>query len=256
MIINIGLYSFRFRWIAVVVTLLVFIILARLGYWQISRAEYKEERLAQIEQYQELNVLDLANVLTLSEQHDPTGITVKVDGIFANPASWLLDNKVVKGKTGYDVLLALQVTGEQTSEQKVEQKAVLVNMGWVGANYAYRDQLPQFTIPSGEIAITGFVKAKDLTAFALSNESINEQPWPQRIQQIELEKFEQQSGLTFHPFVVYAQQPNDYGFTHHYQPVVMPPQKHRAYAMQWFLLALAVLVIFIFASRVSTSETN
>lgn len=222
--------------------------LARLGYWQLSRAEYKEQRLAQIEQYQQLNVLDLSSVLTLSKQHDPTGITVKIDGTFANPASWLLDNKVVKGKTGYDVLLALKVFGQQ--------KAVLVNMGWVGANYAYRDQLPQFTIPNGEVAITGFVKAKDLTAFALSNQSINEQPWPQRTQQIELEKFEQQSGLLFHPFVVYAQQENDFGFTHHYQPVVMPPQKHRAYALQWFLLALAVIVIFIFASRVSTSENN
>ena len=248
MIINIGLYSFRFRWIAVVVTLLVFIILARLGFWQLSRAEYKEERLAQIEQYQQLNVLDLASVLTLSEQHDPTGITIEVEGAFATPTSWLLDNKVVKGRTGYDVLLALQVAGSQ--------KAVLVNMGWVGANYAYRDQLPQFTIPDGTVAITGFVKAKDLTAFALSNESVNDQLWPQRTQQIELEKFEQQSGLEIHPFVVYAQQQNDFGFTHHYQPVVMPPQKHRAYAMQWFLLALAVLVIFIFASRVSTSERN
>lgn len=248
MTINIGLYSFRFRWIAVIVTLVVFIILARLGFWQLSRAEFKEQRLEQIAKYQKLDVVDLPNLLKLSNSHDPTGVTVNMVGTFAQPTSWLLDNKVVKGKTGYDVLLALKVFGQS--------KAVLVNMGWIGADYAYRDKLPQFTIPAGEVSITGYVKATDLEAFALSDKSINNQQWPQRTQQIQLDKFAEQSGLKLHPFVVYAQQDNDFGFIHHYQPVVMPPEKHRAYAMQWFLLALAVLVIFIFASRVSTSERD
>ena len=33
-----------------------------------------------------------------------------------------------------------------------------------------------------------------------------------------------------------------------YEPVVMPPEKHVAYAVQWFLLALASLVVYGFAS--------
>jgi len=246
MTLSVGLYRFKFNWIAVLITLVAFILLARLGSWQLSRAVEKEQRLEQIEQYKKLNEISLTDVLQISESYDPTGVTVKLNGSFASPQSWLLDNKIVKGKTGYDVLLALQVLGQK--------HAVLVNMGWIRADYAQRDVLPSFDIPAGEVAVTGFVKAKDLASFALSNESINNQAWPQRTQQIHLDILEQQSGLTFHPFVVYAQQDDDFGFTHHYQPVVMPPQKHRAYALQWFLLSIAVVVIFILASRESNAE--
>jgi surfeit locus 1 family protein len=30
--------------------------------------------------------------------------------------------------------------------------------------------------------------------------------------------------------------------------VILPPERHKAYAMQWFLLAIAVLVITLVAS--------
>lgn len=246
MTVNIGLYRFKFRWIPVVITLIAFILLTRLGSWQLSRAVEKEQRLEQIAQYQALDVVSLADVLQISQTYDPTGVTVALNGSFANPQSWLLDNKVVKGQTGYDVLLALKTPNQQ--------HAVLVNMGWIKADYAKRDVLPSFTIPTDQVSITGFVKAKDLASFALSNESVNHQAWPQRIQQIDLDRLEQQSSLSFHPFVVYAQQAENFGFVHHYQPVVMPPEKHRAYALQWFLLSIAVLVIFVFASRETQLE--
>ena len=38
-------------------------------------------------------------------------------------------------------------------------------------------------------------------------------------------------------------------FIRNWQPVVMPPEKHMAYAVQWFLLGVAALVIFIIAQR-------
>jgi surfeit locus 1 family protein len=38
-------------------------------------------------------------------------------------------------------------------------------------------------------------------------------------------------------------------FVRDWQPVVMAPEKHLAYAAQWFLLAFAALVIFVIAQR-------
>lgn len=248
MVIKLGLYSFRFRWTAIFITLIVFIILINLASWQSSRADFKQQRLEQISEYQQFGVMDITQLLQLNDRQDPTGVKVELTGTFSQPHSWLLDNKVVKGKTGYDVLLALRLFGHN--------KAILINMGWIAADYAYRDQLPAFEIPTGEITVIGIVKAGDLDAFTLSNQSINKQLWPQRIQQIELDKFEKDSGMNLYPFVIYAEQRNDWQFVHHYQPVVMPPEKHRAYALQWYLLALAVILIFIFASRVNTSEAN
>ncbi len=254
MIIELGLYRFQFRWIPVVVTLVVFAILARLGWWQLQRGDEKIARLEQIARYQQFDQVSFADLLQISQQYEPTGIDVKVTGQFSTPHSWLLDNKVVNTQPGYDVLLALkpsgQSSGQSSGENSGEDKALLVNMGWLKGDYANRNNLPQFTIPADSVTLTGFVKAKDLASFALSDQSVNQQQWPLRTQQINLETLEQQSGLSFYPFIVIAQNSAEFGFTHHYQPVVMPPEKHQAYALQWFLLALAVLIVFIFASRV------
>lgn len=227
------------------VTLLVFTILARLGFWQLERGQQKQQRLEQIAHYQKLDLVTFTDLLKIRQQYEPTGINVTLSGQFVHPYSWLLDNKVVNGQAGYDVLLALTPDGPEA-----DKHALLVNMGWIKGDYANRSTLPKFTIPQQKVSLSGFVKAKDLVAFSLSSQSDNQQLWPLRTQQIDIKMIEQQSGLSFYPFIVIAQQSADFGFTHHYQPVVMPPEKHQAYSLQWFLLAIAVLIVFVFASRV------
>jgi len=41
-----------------------------------------------------------------------------------------------------------------------------------------------------------------------------------------------------------------------YKPVVMLPEKHRAYAIQWFLLAFACIGVFFFASYQRSNMTE
>ena len=248
---ELGLYRFQFRWIPVIVTLLAFCILARLGYWQLQRSDEKIARLAQIERYAQLDQLSLTGLLEIRQQYEPTGINVKVSGRFNKPYSWLLDNKVVNGQPGYDVLLAFEPDDNSASKQ-----SLLVNMGWLKGDYANRKVLPEFTIPQGKVSFSAFVKAKDLASFALSDQSSNLQQWPLRTQQINLKTLEQQSGLSFYPFVLIADKNADFGFTHHYEPVVMAPEKHQAYAVTWFLLAISVLTIFILASRIPIPKTK
>ena len=239
--VNIGLYRFEFRTIPVIVTLLAFAILARLGFWQLARGEQKVARLAQIAEYQQLGKLSFADLESLRSKVDPTGVSVSLTGQFARPQSWLLDNKTVNGQPGYDVALAFKPQGTD--------KHVLVNMGWLKGNYANRAELPEFDIPEGRITLDGYVKAKDLASFALSEQSDSSQPWPKRVPQVNLETFTEHSGLALHDFLLIADNSEQYGFVHHYQPVVMAPEKHRGYALQWFSLALAVLIVFIFASK-------
>jgi surfeit locus 1 family protein len=248
MIIEVGLYRFQLRTIPVLVTLVAFAILARLGFWQLERGWHKEERLQQIAHFKQFDQMTFVSLLKVVEQTDPTGVDVTVSGQFANPYSWLLDNKVVNGQAGYDALLAFK--------PKDGDKWLLVNMGWLKGDYANRNVLPEFAIPNGEVTLTAYVKAKDLAAFALSNESTNHQQWPLRTQQVNIDTIEKQSGLSFYPFMLIASDTKQYGFTHHYQPVVMPPEKHQAYALQWFLLALAVVIVFIFASRIKPQEEH
>jgi cytochrome oxidase assembly protein ShyY1 len=50
------------------------------------------------------------------------------------------------------------------------------------------------------------------------------------------------------PFVVYLDKTESVGYEKNWQPIVMPPEKHRAYAFQWFSLALAWILLMIWAS--------
>jgi len=64
--------------------------------------------------------------------------------------------------------------------------------------------------------------------------------YPQRIQAVIPQQLAETSGLKLLDAVFYQQQSN---FISHYQPVILPPEKHRAYALQWALLAVAVVFV-------------
>jgi surfeit locus 1 family protein len=68
-----------------------------------------------------------------------------------------------------------------------------------------------------------------------------------RIQQVIYQELASHSGLDLFPALLYQQQKSD--FIPHYQPVVLPPEKHRGYALQWFLLAIAVIGVALAASH-------
>ena len=58
------------------------------------------------------------------------------------------------------------------------------------------------------------------------------------------------------PFVVYLDENEALGFVKNWTPIVMPPEKHRAYAFQWFSLAVAWLSLMIWASYRSGRDSD
>ena len=73
--------------------------------------------------------------------------------------------------------------------------------------------------------------------------------WPKVLQQTDLEVIQQHYNQEVLPFVVLLNAQQNSTFVRDWQPVVMAPEKHLAYAVQWFLLAFAALVIFVIAQR-------
>ncbi len=246
-------YIFNIRLIPLTVTLVAFAILFRLGYWQTTRAEEKVERKAHIEQLQKQGVIELFQLASFIEKYDPTGLLVSVTGQFIPEKAWLLDNQIVKGKPGYDVLVAFQPSDEKTH--------LLVNLGWIQGDYGNRQVLPEVSIPEGEFSLELMVKSEDKQTITLSNVQESDRRWPKRIQQVDFDWLKASHGQSFMPVTFLLN--SDSGikqastdqslllskYIYHYNPVVMEPEKHRGYAMQWFLLAASVLIIFIVASR-------
>ena len=97
-------------------------------------------------------------------------------------------------------------------------------------------------------------------AIVLSEAVYDKVSWPLRVQQIELDKFSSIINQKLLPFVVYLDKTEIIGFDKNWQPIVMPPEKHRAYAFQWFSLAIAWLLLMVYASiywaRYDTKNNN
>ena len=92
------------------------------------------------------------------------------------------------------------------------------------------------------------LKQGNLQGFTLADEIGAEQGWPKRIQGIDLAILSTQLAMPLQGFIGYRNEADGIA-TPHYQSVVMGPDKHYAYAVQWLLIGLACVVIAYFAMR-------
>jgi len=217
---------------SLIVTAVAIGILSSLGMWQLQRADQKASRLESLRSKQAKGLMPLDEVSRLS---DPRDIPVRVSGELQSENVFLWDNRIVSGKVGYEAIVPL----------KTANGTVLVNLGWLQGT-GYRDQLPRVMIP--ELSqFEGVVWLPQDNKF-IGSETLSGNKWPVLIQEVEINKIGGVLGKTLMPFVVALELPESAGFVNNHKPVVMPPEKHIAYAVQWFGLAIACFVIFIVAS--------
>ena len=220
----------------VILTLTAFAILINLSWWQLNRATEKTAQLARVAELQAAGALQPSQLSRLAAS-DIDAAPLQGQGRWLAPYIWLLDNQIVQGRVGYDVIIPVQAEGLA--------EPLLVNLGWTAA-LERRDSLPDVVIAS-QIALDGLLRTKVDGLLLLGQNAEDSGQWPMRIQQVNYAQLSQQSGLPLFPALLYQQ--NESEFTPHYQPVVLSPEKHRGYALQWFLLGIAVLGVALAASH-------
>jgi surfeit locus 1 family protein len=63
---------------------------------------------------------------------------------------------------------------------------------------------------------------------------------------LKLSQLEQRLGYPLLPVILMLDPKDEYGFVREWKAVYgVPPDKHRAYALQWFTLALVLMMIYI-----------
>ena len=224
--------NIRLPWL--IFTLLVFSGLVKLGFWQSDRALQKEQRIETIAQLSKTQALSLEKVL--SETNEINDLPITMNGEFDNDILFLLDNQTNKGQLGYRVYQVFN-SGEHD---------ILVNLGWVLGSIS-RQKMPDVQTITGKYQLSGHVR-KIEKGIMLMEQVLVKKEWPLRVQQIEIDKFSTLISRQLLPFVVYLDKTESVGYEKNWQPIVMPPEKHRAYAFQWFSLALAWILLMIWAS--------
>jgi surfeit locus 1 family protein len=226
----------RLPFVATLITFVCVVIMFALGNWQLQRAEQKTARLSAIEIATKTAKVDLQQFL-YSNIDEMLDMPVNFDGTPDAVRYFLLDNKIHKGRVGYQVLVPTQTY----------VGTVIVNFGWVAATNS-REILPSVNIDVKKSRFAGVISLPLDNAMVKETASVDG-IWPKVIQQTDLKVIQQHYTQEILPFVVLLNTQESSIFIRDWQPVVMAPEKHLAYAVQWFLLGLAALVIFVIAQR-------
>ena len=214
-------------WLAATFILIVVIALSSLGFWQLQRMAQKQQRLDSITEKQQKETVGLLTALQLN---DPRDVDVNFTGNVDNQHLILVDNQVVDSQVGFDVIAPVLTNVGW----------ILVNFGWVAAPNLTRT-LPSVEVAAGESHLRGKISEPSLNPFVRDPASVN-QTFPALVQQVSVPRIQQMLDRKLQPYVIELTG-EDSVFERRYTPGVMPPEKHLGYAIQWFALAVAAVVV-------------
>ena len=225
------------NWKLAVLALIIFCLFVRLGMWQVSRANEKKTLLAT---YAARMQQTPVNAKALSQPNDWRFYRAQIVGRFDNQHTVLLDNKTFQGRIGYEVYTPFKARGLDN--------AILVDRGFVPLTSS-RAILPTIKNIEGDVTITGLLNLPP-TYHALGDiQDTKDNAWPRRLEFIQLPLVGQLLGYPLFPYILMIEPKNPAAFTIEWQIVTMSPERHWGYAVQWFALALTLLILFVALNR-------
>jgi cytochrome oxidase assembly protein ShyY1 len=223
------------EWRLTLFTVLLVPLMAGLGFWQLQRAEEKAALAADWEARQHLAPAPLAELVDAQADALPYR-RVRIVGEFSPEQFFLVDNKIYKGRFGYEVLAVFHWSGG----------AVLVNRGWIAGDSA-RLSLPEVPQVAGQLALTGQVYISPGAPYLLAEQQL-EPGWPKVIQAVEMDKLVPAVGGVVFPYSIRLEADQPGALTTDWQVVNVSPEKHQGYALQWFTMAAVLLVFYLLRS--------
>jgi cytochrome oxidase assembly protein ShyY1 len=231
--------QWRLDWRLLLFSGLFLPVLLSLGFWQLDRADEKKVRLAQWEI--QSNQLDWP-------EHLQAGLTVgqPVDlrGRYQDK-TWLLDNRTRNGAPGYEVL---------TLFQPEQGKPLVINRGWVKAPRR-RDELPDIQIPTGSVDLSGRLSEYPVPP-VLMDTAVDQSQWPRRVQVLTRQDARNVSKTVASLILRLDDTSQPGAYRADWAPDRMGVQTHYGYAVQWFSLATALIVLTVVASYRKTERKD
>ena len=222
---------FRPGFAPTLVVLAVLPLLVFLGFWQLDRGEQKRELL---NHYAERQVAAPVTVEQLLTFDDPAFRRVQLRGHFDGQHSLLLDNRMRDGKVGVELLQPFQ---DQASGQWL-----LLNRGWI--EWPSRRTPPVFSTPDQLLDLEGWVYESPGAPFQLRADPTTGD-WPRLVTAVFPARLWDELGrIGFNDEVRITPGPAAYQADWPVIATGMGPEKHTAYAVQWFAMALALCGLY------------
>ena len=231
--LQLGSRVFAPSWFSVVLTALLLPGLLSLGFWQLRRAQEKRDLMAQAEQgrQQTLSYATATASLFARYQH------VSANGHYDPTHQVLLDNMPsAAGQPGYRVLTPLRLD---------DGGVLLVDRGWLAAG-TDRDHLPDVAVATDLRRVAGILDELPRPGVRAGDAGIATGQWPQRLNYPTYAELQALYGAGLQPRILLLDATESAGYERHWLiDVGFTPERHVAYAVQWFGLAATLLVIFV-----------
>jgi surfeit locus 1 family protein len=126
-----------------------------------------------------------------------------------------------------------------------------VDRGWVKSPVGHWPSLPPIL---GQAHLQGKLKVYNEYQFILGDNVLHKTQ-PYLLQKIDFQEIEAISQHAFYPFVLRLGEGELGALERHWQLLAVTPERHLAYAVQWFLMALVLSVSFIIFCREKSHES-
>ena len=218
----------RAQFLITLILLACCVLFASLGYWQMTRADGKrliEEQLA----------ASYASAPSELRAQSAPFSRIRAHGQFNPQFQFLIENRVHSGQPGYEVIQAFDTANGLR---------LLVDRGWTGANTGIARP------PSEDVEVIGLL-LPDFGVGVTFEAELTKKPikaWPAHLQTLDLETMTSMTDANI-PHMLKLRNGEPGALSVQAFELPMGSARHTAYAVQWFGLALAALIIWIVLAR-------
>lgn len=225
-----GVYQFSPTLVPTLAALVMIALTVFLGDWQLNRAQEKRAMQARYDQMRQQPAVTLPAAQLRSE--DVLYRKFELHGSFDPRHEIYLDNKLYQGVPGYHVITPFR--------DSASGAWVLVNRGWLRAGKD-RARAPSARPVAGEVRLEGIAVSPRSRFLELSAVTVQGQVW----QNLHFERYAAAVPYTLQPLLIL--QLNDSGDTlvRDWDRPDTGASMHAGYAIQWFAIATAILIIYI-----------
>jgi len=222
------------RMFLIVIALVAIIAMVKLGIWQLDRSTFKAQKQATITARLNEPIRKLPETVVKSSEWRYFNVSVK--GQYLPELGILVDNVVNNSIAGVSVVTPFEIEGSETR--------ILVNRGWIPWGVDRRI-LPTVETPKDTIELYGLLIPPLEGHFYLQDpqdSKEHEQLWSQ----LDFKQFEQNNSQPLQPLILVLDE-NQPGSYENIETLSEDEwiARHKAYAVQWFGLAITLMIITI-----------
>lgn len=221
--------SFTSSWKMLALVVLSTLLFSRLGIWQLHRAAEKRQWLAMYQIHRHQPLISNLDQVRLPYQR------VQLLGYKHLPLTLLLDNQHYAHQFGYDVLTPLLLSNG---------KVVLLDHGWVPGDPS-RQSLPDLTNKPQALSYTGYAYYPTRHPWVLGPGIEIKTPQMVMIEALDLTTISHFLHKSVYPFIIRQSADSQSGYVRDWPVITGSPTRHMGYAVQWFIFAGGVIVMYI-----------